>query len=109
MQAGRLRHTVIIQQRNVASRSASGEEVLTWPTFATCRASVEPLNGKEYFTARQEAAEVNYRIRLRYDSALASVVPAWRISYAGRTFDIQSIINYRERNRELIVMCKELL
>lgn len=106
MQAGRLRHTVTILQRS-ATRSPTGDEVVTWPTFATRRASVEPLTGKEYFAARQEIAEVNYRVRLRYDSTVAGVLPSWRISYDGRTFDIQSLINYRERNRELILMCAE--
>lgn len=106
MRAGLLKESITIQQRSV-TRSATGDEVETWTDYLVKRAAVEPLNGKEYFTGRQETAEVNYRIRMRYDSTMDDITPLYRVSYAGRIFDIKSVINRMERNREIILMCQE--
>ncbi|MDA8212164.1 MAG: phage head closure protein [Clostridia bacterium] len=105
MNAGELRHRVKIQQKSV-TRDSFGAESVTWSDVATVWAVVEPLRGREFFGAQQVNAEVTTRIRIRYRSG---VVPTMRALYGSRVYDIQSVINLDERNRELQLMCKEVV
>lgn len=107
MQAGRLNRRIIIHQ-NTPTRDANGGEVESWSVLAYRWASLEPINGREYFTAQQTASEVTHRVRIRYDYTVKTVTPKMRIVYGSRTFDIESVINPRESNKELVLMCREL-
>jgi len=67
-------------------------------------ASIEPISGREYFSAQTTQADVTHRINLRY---VAGVKPKMRVKYGSRIFDILSVSNVDERNRELQLMCRE--
>lgn len=103
MEAGSLRNRVVIQSKS-ATQDAFGGETITWSTHATRWASIEPLTGREYLEARQEQAEINLRIRLRY---LSTAQPEWRVTWDSRTFEIVSVIHTDERDRETVLMCRE--
>lgn len=103
MRAGQLRHSVTIEQAT-ESQNAIGEAIQTWTTFAKRRASVQPFQGREFWSAKQFNAESNLRVRLRY---LTGLTTKMRISWNGRLFDIRSIVNADERNRELILIVEE--
>ncbi len=104
--AGRLKYKVIIQQYT-ASVDAVGAPVETWADYITRYASVVPLNGSEFFAAQQLTVDMNVRIRLRYDTAFDLVTPKDRVIWNSRTFDIMTIINPMESNREIVLMCQE--
>lgn len=107
MRAGKLRHTVTIQQRTAGSpqRTASGQPDTSWTTFqAGVPCSIDPISGREYFTQQQVQGEVTHRIRLRY---LAGITQSMRVLYGARVFDIVSVLNWEERNIELHLMCVE--
>lgn len=70
-------------------------------------AAVEPINGREYFTAQQINAETKVRIRIRYGSEISALSQDWRVTYDGKTYDIQSIIHPQEIKQEVILMCGE--
>lgn len=103
--AGRLRHRIVIQSPTETINSY-GEREQTWATFATVWASIEPMRGRELLEAQQINAELSVKIRIRY---LASVKPKYRISWDSRTFEINSIANIEERDREIELMCTELV
>jgi len=105
MRAGRLRQRVTIQEK-VVTRNAYGEEVITWADVATVWGSVEPLRGDEFLEFARAGAEVSTRIVLRYRSG---IVPEMRVSYDGHTYDVLSVINVEERDKELQLMCRELV
>lgn len=109
MRTGNLRRTVTVQ-RQTSSKDAVGQLQDSWTTLVTRRASLEPLNGREYFAASGENSEVSTRIRMRYDSTVATIKQHDRIIDASVSpqvvYDIESIINPRERNREVILMCR---
>lgn len=104
MKIGKLRHRITLQEYT-SSRDSFGAEVETWSDTATVWASIEPLSGREYFAAQQVNAEISTKITLRYRS---SVKPTMRVLYEGRVYEILSVINAGERNRELILICKEV-
>lgn len=103
MEAGTLRHRITLRKKTV-TRDTRGGEVVSRATFATVWASVEPLQGREYFAADKENAEVTHRIRLRY---LKGVTSSMDVLWGTRVFDIESVLNIGERNRELHLMAVE--
>lgn len=105
MRTGRLRHRIIIKSKTV-SRGASGQENITWTTVATLWGSVEPLRGNEFLESMREGAEVTTRIVVRY---YPSLDPVMRVYWGSHVYDILSIINPDSRNRELQLMCKEVI
>ncbi len=105
MRAGNLRNKVIIQQATEA-QDTFGEPDVSWSTFATVWASIEPLRGDEYFTAQQTGASISHRVRMRY---LDGVLPKMRILWGERVLEITSVLNVYERNRNMELMCFEVV
>ncbi len=106
IRAGRLRHTVTIE-RNEPTRDATGAEVAAWSRHVVRRASIEPLQGREFWASRQTNAEVSVRVRLRWDGDTAAITPKDRVVFDGRTFDVVSVIVPNEARREVHLMCTE--
>ena len=105
--AGKQRHTITIQRPATTSDGLGGFEV-TWQNVCTVRASVEPLQGREFFAARQMQTVSTVRFRLRWLKGFTDQISEeMRVLFDGRVFDIQAVINVRERNRELHLMCAE--
>lgn len=100
---GTYRHRITIQQR-IDVADEFGQPQPTWSTFKQVFAAVEPLNGRELFTANQVEGEVTVRIRMRY---LAGVVPSMRVSWDGRLFNVKYVINVGERDKIMQLMCGE--
>lgn len=103
MRAGPLRCRVTIEEP-VETEGADGSIMTAWETFATTWASVEPLIGKEYFAQQREQATVSHRIRMRQ---IAGITHKMRVVWGARIFEIESVLNVGERNREIVLMCQE--
>jgi SPP1 family predicted phage head-tail adaptor len=104
MQAGRMRKRVELQHFS-ENQNDYGEKIRDYTTYATVWAEIKPLQGKELEHAQQISAETDFRIRIRYHSAVAS---EHRVVYGERVFEITAVKNIEERNKELILMCKEI-
>lgn len=105
LKIGDLRHRITFQVPSTTENEI-GEEIPVYNDFKTVWASIEPLSGKEYLEANKESNEITHRIRIRYTQGITNDM---RIVYKNRVFDIQSIINVNERNKELQIMCIERL
>ena len=103
MRIGKLRHRITIDQVTEI-QDTDGAVLESWSQYAVVQASIEPISGREYFAAQSTQADVTHRISLRYRSG---ITPKMRVNYASRIFDILSVINVGERNRELQLMCRE--
>jgi SPP1 family predicted phage head-tail adaptor len=102
--SGKLKHRIEIQN-STELRSASGAVTgQTWHPFCYVWAAMEPLSGKEYFAAAQIQSTISHKITIRYR---AGIKPYYRATWNDRIFNIISIINTREENRELILYCTE--
>lgn len=112
MRNGKLRHRIALQRQST-TQDAAGHPAQTWTTFATRRASIQPLNGREYLKASGEGSDVSTRIRMRYDATVATLKAYDRVIDESVSpmvvYDIEGPpINPDERNRELILMCRRL-
>lgn len=70
----------------------------------TVWASVEPTRGREYQEAQRIRPELTYKVTTRYHKG---ITPDMLIKYKERIFEIVSIINVRERNEMLEIICTE--
>lgn len=104
LQAGRLRHQVYLQTLGTPTRNDSGDTVETWETYAKPWVSIEPLRGRELFTAQAVDARMTHRVTLRY---VSNVSPADRLLCGERVLHILSVANIDERDRMLQLLCTE--
>lgn len=105
MRAGQLRHRVTIQQKD-PTQDQYGEQVPTWNQVAEVWAAVEPLRGREFLEAQRVGAEVTTRIRIRHRD---EITPEMRVVWGDHVYDIKAVIHVEERQREIHLMCKELV
>ena len=104
MRAGKLRHRVEIQEAADTSDSHGGGRVGTWNTIAIRWGSVEPLQGRELFEARQVEARVTTRVKMRHYSGLT---PKHRLSFDSDNYNITAVLNPDSRNVEVEVLCEK--
>ncbi len=105
MNAGKFRKIITIQQQS-ATQDEYGAQVITWSSVGVDRcANVQPLQGREYFAGQQFQSKIDTRFILRY---VAGITPKMRILYNSLSYNIESIINVGERNRELHIMCSRI-
>ncbi len=109
MAAGRYKKRVTLETYAEAPDSFGDAMVGTYTTLAIRWASVNPLRGRELAQFQQVHADVSHRIRLRYDSSLMVLTPKDRVALGSRNFEILSVINIQEANRNLELICKENL
>lgn len=103
LRAGDLRHRVTIKTPGMVENEA-GEEVPGYVEFKKAWASIKPITGREYQENEKDSNEITHRIRIRYTTGLTEKM---RIVFGIRKFDIESIINVEELNRELLIKCIE--
>lgn len=104
MRAGKLRHRVAVEER-VDVQDDTGGVVSQWRTRAVVWASVEPLSGREQLTAAQPLAINSTRIRLRWVPRIADLDPKWRLRFGSTLYNLISVMNVEERNREFECLC----
>jgi SPP1 family predicted phage head-tail adaptor len=98
------RDKLITLQRRGTTQDTTGQVVETWTQLEQAWASIDPVSGREYFNASGERAEVTHKVSIWYGPTVA---PRDRLVYGSRVFDIRSVINVGERNRDLLLMCTE--
>lgn len=91
-QAGRLDRLVKIQTPTEASRSDSGQKVLSYSHLATVWAAVENVSGSERFVDDQVAAEVDTLFVMRWREDLT---PEQRLEVDGRYYDVKRAVELR--------------
>jgi SPP1 family predicted phage head-tail adaptor len=106
MRSGRLRHRLRFE-RATETQNQFGEPVQTWAEIKTVWGAVEPLRGAERQRANQTQADEDVRLVARYSSELATLNPKDRCVAVGKVYDIKSVLNIDERNREFNVMARE--
>ncbi len=109
MRAGLIRRRVTVQ-RYSSTPNALGEQIESWTTLFSAWASVEAVTASERFASgsQQELATITHRIVLRQRND-KTVGPQDRISFNGKTFDIESAVDPDGRRRETVLLCRELV
>ncbi len=102
MQAGKLRHKLTFVKSTHIS-NAFGEQESTWKTYAEVWGRIRPLTGSERYVVAQTQAFEDAVFNIRYLDGLS---PKMRIVCNAINYDITSIQNLDERNRELVIYAR---
>lgn len=101
--AGKYRNPITIQQQSTTVNEY-GEPIQTWTTFASPKAGIFPISGKQYLAAEVVESEITHQVHLRY---IPGITDNMRIQYGTRTFIIITMVNFQEMNKEIQLLCKE--
>ena len=104
MRAGSLKHKISIEIYT-SSTNEFNEETKQWEFYRSVYASITPLSAKEYFKAGVHS-EATHKVEIRYISEITSKM---RIIYDNRIFNIESVLNIREENKTLQLICTEVV
>jgi len=104
MRSGNLKHKIIIQTYS-GPQDDFGEVTKGWSDFEMAYASITPLSAKEFFKAGTHN-EVSHKIIIRF---IPGIIPKMRIVFDTRIFNIESVLNIREENRSLQLICTEFV
>jgi SPP1 family predicted phage head-tail adaptor len=79
-------------------------------TVCSVWGNIHPLTGREYQQAQQMQSNVSHKITTELlPQNLGPATSRMRLKHGTRTFEVQSVVNVEERNRELEWMCTELV
>ena len=110
MRIGPLRHRVTFKRKPNQSQNSKGENVVGFTTKDfTCWAAVDDmgqLTGRKLMVAQQILAEGDHLVRTRYRTGMNAYKQIVTV-VGGRVFDVQSLVNVDERDRELWFRCTE--
>jgi SPP1 family predicted phage head-tail adaptor len=102
MRSGRLRERITIEVRN-ETLTESGVPNGGWVTFASRRAAVREVSGKETYEADQSVARQTHEVRVRY---LPDVTRDMRVVWRNRILHIVAF-TVDEKLREIVMGCEE--
>jgi SPP1 family predicted phage head-tail adaptor len=79
-------------------------------TVCSVWGNIQPLTGREYQQAQQMQSNVSHKITTELlPQNLGPATSRMRLKHGTRTFEVQSVVNVEERNRELEWMCTEVV
>jgi len=109
MNIGGLNKQITILSWVSSQSTVYGNMVSTYATLATgVWAQVEPLSGREYYQGQQNVAKVDTRFTIRYSTVVKAMQPNSRIVYNSATYEVKSIINPNDANREIVIMTEKM-
>lgn len=113
VRAGKFDKVITLQRIKPALPNARGKIIKSgsplkheWEDVKTIRASIEPIQGREYFSGAFQIGESVFRVRIRFQPDLV-IDRQMRVKYGNRLLKIENVIDSKERHDELQLMCKE--
>lgn len=108
LETGALNRVITIESKTDVADGMGGF-TSTWGTrsgMGEVPAAIWPIKAVEAQQNMAIVMNVSHQIRIRYH---AGILPADRVKYGARYFNIVSILNKEERNVFLDLMCKEIV
>jgi SPP1 family predicted phage head-tail adaptor len=100
-----------IEERTTGNELA-GEPPETWTRVTREWFDVEPLTGREYIQAQQVQSSVSHKMRSPYLGGMHSgmrLTAGENAAEPSRVFNVASVVNVGENNRELEWMAEEVV
>lgn len=112
MQSGQMNRRVKFLQETTA-QDFLGQPLSTWSTVYECWASIDIQATQLLYSTAEFLAKTVIRITFRWTSSVV-ILPNMRIQYQENstgithTYEIQSLVNDKQANRQLMALCYEL-
>lgn len=103
IQAGKLRHRVVIQSPVETQDQNDGSVIVQWEDIATVWASIEPLSAKEFIAAQSETSQITTRITVRYRSDITAKM---RLYHASKDmyYNIEGVLADKDSGLEYLTL-----
>ena len=85
LDAGKLRHRLVIQSLSWTQDPLTGEAIEAWATLATVWGAFEPFSTKDRLAAASVSSSVSARAVIRYRG---DVLPEMRVSFRNKIYEI---------------------
>ncbi|MDD5406009.1 MAG: phage head closure protein [Sulfurovaceae bacterium] len=105
MRIGPLNRLITIEQK-AQTRDALGGVAAGWSEFTKAWAAINPVSGSSRYVSAERHSEATHQITIRW---VNGVTPKMRVVYGIRVFEIISALNIAERNKQMIIVAKEVL
>lgn len=105
MNAGRLDHKIEIL-KNDKIRSELGNYTDNWSVFKIIWCEKNPALGNQYYAAQQNQSHGDIKFKTRYTLGIKKHM---RIRDNEGLYDIIDVANPYTSNKELVIMCKEVI
>ena len=106
MEAGRMRFLAIYQTPARQLDANNADKIVAWQDRFPVSISIETLKSWEAIKARAVQMNITHKIKCRWREDINA---DGRFNYRGRIFNIFSIDNVEERNRELEILACEVV
>lgn len=103
MRTGSLRHLITIQSYTETVDSFGGV-TNTWAELIKAWASIMPLSGTEKYFSKEKHATATHQVKIRY---FDGVNPKMRLLHGSRVFEIISVLNVGERDKQMVLIVQE--
>lgn len=107
IQAGKLRHRVILQNPVETQDQTTGAVIVSWQDIATLWSRIQPLSAREFIAAQAEASKVTTRITIRYRADISAKM---RFYHAAKNqyYNIEGVLADEDSGLEYIILpCSE--
>jgi len=105
MRSGRLRNKVTLQSQ-VTTVDTMGQRNDTWTDIVKTFAAIDNTGGTEVDKTSGEYSKTIAKILIRYQDRLSGLKQSDRVLHGTVIYDIQSINNVRDRNKDLLLVCE---
>jgi SPP1 family predicted phage head-tail adaptor len=95
-------------QSYTETRTSSGYPQRSYATYATIWAALRTLSGNQKLVAQQAGTVLSHEATMVYCASVAPQ-PDHRLVWGSRIFDIRDVRNVDELNREVRMLCTEVL
>jgi SPP1 family predicted phage head-tail adaptor len=111
MNAGKLRHKVVIHNLTSTQSTATGEMLNVFTTGATIWVAIQPLSGREMFAAQQFISRIDTKITARFTSDSSAINAKSILTHTTGSVDyhVESVIRPEERGGELQIYAFRVL
>lgn len=101
---------VVTLLKRITVKDSAGAPAYVWHPFATVPAMIEPVSGREYWSAAQSNREATVRVTIRY---MDGIEDSMRVLYKAndrlKVYEMTSLpINGKEGCEFLQLMCNEI-
>lgn len=103
MDAGRLRHRVVIQYPVEVQDQTTGAIDEQWANLATVWAAIEPLSAREFIAAQAEQSKVSARIVIRQRSDVDATMRVFHAA-SGFYYNIEGVLTDIDSGRDYITL-----
>lgn len=101
LEAGRLRHRIVLQSPSYSQDATTGEMVPSWVLEGEAWAAIEPVSAREFISAQATQAQIDTRIVIRYRSDVAAT---WRATHRGKIYNIHGALADKESGLEYLTL-----